>query len=42
MPTIKQHAEISRKETGSGYRELHEWIDANPRRKGERHDIGSY
>ena len=40
MPTIKQHAEISRKRTGKDYRELHEWMDANPRKKEERHDIG--
>ena len=40
MPTIKQHAETSRKRTGMDYRELHEWMDANPRKKEERHDIG--
>ncbi len=40
MPTIKQHGEISRKRTGKDYKELHEWMDANPRKKEERHDIG--
>jgi class 3 adenylate cyclase len=40
MPTIKQHTEISHKRTGKDYRELHEWMDANPRKKEERHDIG--
>lgn len=40
MPTIKQHVEISHKRTGKDYRELHEWMDANPRKKEERHDIG--
>jgi class 3 adenylate cyclase len=40
MPTIKQHAEMSRKRTGKDYKDLHEWMDANPRKKEERHDIG--
>ncbi len=40
IPTIKQHAEASRKRTGKDYGELHEWMDANPRKKEERHDIG--
>ena len=40
MPNIKQHAEISRKRTGKDYKDLHEWMDANPRKKEERHDIG--
>jgi class 3 adenylate cyclase len=40
MPTITQHAETSRKRTGKDYKELHEWMDANPRKKEERHDIG--
>jgi len=42
MPTIQQHAEIIRKGTDTGYRELLEWIDTNPRKKEERHDVGSY
>lgn len=40
MPTIKQHSEISHKRTGKEYRDLHEWMDANPKKKEERHDIG--
>ena len=39
MPTIKQHAEISHKRTGKDYREVHEWMDANPRKKEERHNV---
>jgi hypothetical protein len=40
MPTIRQHAEISRKRTAKDYKQLHEWMDANPRKKEERPDIG--
>lgn len=39
MPSIQKHVEISRQRTGKDYLELHEWIDKDPEKKVERHDI---
>jgi len=39
MPSIEKHVEISRLRTGEDYRELHEWMDADPNKKAERHDV---
>lgn len=39
MPSIEKHFETSRKRTGKDYLELHEWIDKDPEKKVERHDI---
>ncbi|MEW6352529.1 MAG: HDIG domain-containing metalloprotein [Thermodesulfobacteriota bacterium] len=39
MPSIEKHVEISRRRTGKDYLELHEWIDKDPVKKVERHDI---
>jgi uncharacterized protein len=39
MPSIEKHVEISRGRTGKDYLELHEWIDKDPEKKVERHDI---
>ncbi|WP_297212898.1 MULTISPECIES: hypothetical protein [Thermodesulfovibrio] len=39
MPPIEEHVKISRERTGKDYRELHEWLDGDPEKKAERHDI---
>src|SRR3972149_6162304 len=39
MPSIEKHVAISRSRTGKDYLELHEWIDKDPEKKVERHDI---
>lgn len=39
MPSIEKHVETSRQRTGKDYLELHEWIDKDPEKKLERHDI---
>ena len=39
MPSIEKHAQMSKNNTGKDYLELHEWIDKDPDRKLERHDI---
>jgi len=39
MPSIEKHVEKSRQRTGKDYLELHEWIDKDPEKKVERHDI---
>jgi uncharacterized protein len=39
MPSIEKHVETSRRRTGKDYLELHEWIDKDPEKKVERHDI---
>jgi uncharacterized protein len=39
VPSIEKHMEISRQRTGKDYLELHEWIDKDPEKKVERHDI---
>ncbi|MBI5569043.1 MAG: HDIG domain-containing protein [Desulfomonile tiedjei] len=39
MPKIEEHVETSRQRTGKDYLELHEWMDADPGKKAERHDV---
>ncbi|MBI4964470.1 MAG: HDIG domain-containing protein [Desulfomonile tiedjei] len=39
MPSTEEHVEISRQRTGKDHRELHEWMDADPGKKVERHDV---
>ncbi len=39
MPPIEKHLKISLERTGKDYREVHEWIDGDPAKKAERHDI---
>lgn len=39
MPPINDHLKTSMERTGKDYREVHEWIDADPAKKAERHDI---
>lgn len=39
MPPIKEHVRISMERTGKAYQELHEWLDGDPEKKAERHDI---
>jgi hypothetical protein len=39
MPSIEKHCEISRIRTGNDYLLLHKWMDADPKKKAERHDL---
>lgn len=39
MPPIDRHLKVSLERTGKEYREVHEWIDGDPGKKAERHDI---
>ncbi len=39
MPPIEKHLMISLERTGKDYREVHEWIDGDPAKKAERHDV---
>ncbi len=39
MPPIEKHLKISLERTGKDYREVHEWIDGDPAKKAERHDV---
>ncbi|MBI5235610.1 MAG: hypothetical protein HY886_05105 [Deltaproteobacteria bacterium] len=39
MPPINDHLKTSMERTGKDYREVHEWIDADPAKKAERHEI---
>ncbi len=39
MPPIEKHLKISLERTGKDYREIHEWIDGDPAKKAERHDV---
>ena len=39
MPPLDAHLKSSRERTGKEHREVHEWLDADPRRAAERHDI---
>jgi len=39
MPHIDKHIQSSMERTGKEYREIHEWIDGDPEKKVERHDI---
>ena len=39
MPSIDKHLNMSLVRTGKDFREVHEWIDGDPEKKAERHDI---
>lgn len=39
MPPINDHLKVSMERTGKEYREVHEWLDGDPEKKAERHDI---
>ena len=39
MPNIKTHTAISKKRTGKGYDELHQWIDEGSKVLGKCHRI---
>ncbi|MBI5971408.1 MAG: hypothetical protein HY884_09680 [Deltaproteobacteria bacterium] len=39
MPPVNDHLKISMERTGKEYREVHEWLDADPAKKAQRHDI---
>jgi uncharacterized FlaG/YvyC family protein len=39
MPPTDVHIKTSIERTGKGYKEVHEWIDLDPEKKAERHDI---
>ena len=39
MPPVMKHLKTSSERTGNEYRELHEWLDNDPEKKAERHDI---
>lgn len=39
MPPINDHLKVSMERTGKDYREVHEWLDGDPEKKAERHDI---
>lgn len=39
MPKIEKHLQNSITRTGKDYKTVHEWIDADPEKKAERHDI---
>jgi uncharacterized protein len=39
MPPFKEHLETSKKRTGREHRQVHEWIDVDPEKKDERHDL---
>ncbi len=39
MPPIDKHVKKSMEKTGKDYKNVHEWIDGDPEKKAERHDI---
>ena len=39
MPAIHAHLQKSIERTGKDYSAIHEWIDGDPEKKAERHDI---
>lgn len=39
MPPTDKHFESSLKRTGKEYRDIHEWLDSDPDKTAERHDI---
>lgn len=39
MPPIDKHLKASLEKTGNDFREVHQWIDGDPEKKAERHDI---
>ncbi len=39
MPPIEKHVQESEARTGKDFRNIHEWLDKDPEKKAERHDI---
>jgi len=39
MPNIEEHVKISLARTGKDYAQIHEWMDKDPGKKAERHDV---
>lgn len=39
MPPIEKHFETSLARTGNEHREVHAWLDGDPSKAAERHDI---
>ncbi len=39
MPPIEKHVQESAARTGREFRSVHEWLDKDPDKKAERHDI---
>ena len=39
MPPVAGHIKSSMERTGKEYKEVHEWLDTDPEKKAERHDI---
>lgn len=39
MPSIEKHRTASLERTGKDFLAVHEWLDGNPEKKAERHDI---
>lgn len=39
MPPIEKHLKASLEATGKDYCDVHQWIDGDPEKKAERHDI---
>jgi len=39
MPPVPGHTKSSMERTGKDYKEVHEWLDLDPEKKAERHDI---
>ena len=39
MPPIEQHLRSSREAKGADFKAVHEWLDGDPAKKAERHDI---
>jgi hypothetical protein len=39
MPPLDVHLKNSKERTGKDFREIHEWLDGDPEKKAERHDI---
>jgi len=39
MPPVPSHTKSSLERTGKEYKEVHEWLDMDPEKKAERHDI---
>jgi hypothetical protein len=39
MPPVAEHTKTSVARTGKDHQDVHEWLDLDPEKKAERHDI---
>lgn len=39
MPPVDKHMKSSKETTGREFKEIHEWLDLDPEKKAERHDV---